>query len=420
MPERKTIKLGGEKRRKKYRWLKDISEEGGFSKVVLVQQQGRFRSKQQYVMKIITVKGEEDTRKERKKAKRLYNRPVPMNLIQREIDLLAMAQGSRHVVQFKEAFYVENSKGTAKVFVVMDYVPITLADMVYTRAIYLEDLQAIAVELLKALQHLRQLRIVHGDVNPANILLSADGYLKLCDFGAANIVPEEGLKTPSQLRGSLPFLAPEALYKDMEINESADIWALGIVMYAVLYRGGLPPGYEAGAWFNKLNWEKYAESDEVYFNHLLAFKRKPPYANPERSKGPGEDPSIETRSFRDQVNESKSEEVKIQMFENYESFVRRCLVPKPKHGVKDAVFLVRPPKGRTIKHTVEVSREDLRDRAGIDELFKHDFLQVPVKSERDVTVRTQLTELFLQLDKERKARNNRKSSFSTTTTVQNY
>jgi hypothetical protein len=106
-----------------------------------------------------------------------------------------------------------------------------------------------AAETLKALEYAhaklgdngRPLGIVHRDVSPSNILLSARGEVKLFDFG---IVKAEGRVTKTQhgvVKGNVSFMSPEQA-RGTEVDARADLFSLGLVMYYcltgdVLYHG---------------------------------------------------------------------------------------------------------------------------------------------------------------------------------------
>ncbi|HVV50163.1 MAG TPA: serine/threonine-protein kinase, partial [Polyangia bacterium] len=87
----------------------------------------------------------------------------------------------------------------------------------------------------------RPLGIVHRDVSPSNILLSARGEVKLFDFG---IVKAEGRVTKTQhgvVKGNVSFMSPEQA-RGADVDGRADLFSLGLVLYycltgEVLYRG---------------------------------------------------------------------------------------------------------------------------------------------------------------------------------------
>ncbi|CAJ1407329.1 unnamed protein product [Effrenium voratum] len=88
---------------------------------------------------------------------------------------------------------------------------------------------------LSALQHLHDLGIVHGDVKPGNILVAnGGGRVVLADLGLAQQIPEGKSEVPL-IGGSLGYLAPECL-EEKVYRKSSDIFALGAVMYLLLFR----------------------------------------------------------------------------------------------------------------------------------------------------------------------------------------
>ncbi|XP_004697659.1 testis-specific serine/threonine-protein kinase 5-like [Echinops telfairi] len=93
-------------------------------------------------------------------------------------------------------------------------------------------------QLVSAVAHCHSSGIVHRDLKCENILLDEQGLLKLTDFGFANC---SGLKNAllSTFCGSVAYTAPEILMSKKYAGERADLWSLGVILYAMV-TGKLP------------------------------------------------------------------------------------------------------------------------------------------------------------------------------------
>ena len=79
--------------------------------------------------------------------------------------------------------------------------------------------------------------LVHGDLKPRNVRLTAAGEIKILDFGIAKALSLSRKVTRNDF-GSLPYLSPERL-DSTEVDAHADLWALGVILYELL--SGAPP-----------------------------------------------------------------------------------------------------------------------------------------------------------------------------------
>lgn len=99
----------------------------------------------------------------------------------------------------------------------------------------------LCIEVLRALAYFHQARtrsgrplgLVHGDVNPANVFISAEGEVKLGDFGVAkargmNIGPGDGY-----MAGKLRYMSPEQT-RGESLTGAADLFAVGIMLHELL------------------------------------------------------------------------------------------------------------------------------------------------------------------------------------------
>jgi serine/threonine-protein kinase len=104
----------------------------------------------------------------------------------------------------------------------------------------------VLAEICEGLAHLHGLGWVHGDLKPDNVLMMADGSVRLSDFGLA--VELEGTHAYIPPVGTPDYLPPERWNaplgeQGVTIRPSTDIWAFGLVIHQVFAKGALPfPG----------------------------------------------------------------------------------------------------------------------------------------------------------------------------------
>jgi eukaryotic-like serine/threonine-protein kinase len=113
----------------------------------------------------------------------------------------------------------------------------------------LQDVRAIARQLIDALEAAHDASIVHRDLKPANIKVRDDGTVKILDFGLARaLTPDAGsgiqdaANSPTltaratqmgMIIGTAAYMAPEQA-RGKVVDRRADIWAFGVVMYEML------------------------------------------------------------------------------------------------------------------------------------------------------------------------------------------
>ena len=105
---------------------------------------------------------------------------------------------------------------------------------------------AIAADVAEALFHAHQRGVIHRDVKPGNVLLSADGRTRLVDFGIAHSLADASarLTTTGTVIGTLYSMAPEQLVGG-PITPRTDLYGLGAVLHESLT--GRPPYAESTA-----------------------------------------------------------------------------------------------------------------------------------------------------------------------------
>ena len=130
-------------------------------------------------------------------------------------------------------------------FLVMEYVEGATVGKVLEQG-PMEPLRAIriAIDVARALEEAAARGVVHRDIKPDNILLTADGRVKVTDFGIARQEGGTGLTSAGRFVGTAEYAAPEQA--GGEADHRTDIYALGATLYCML--AGHPPFQSSNVW----------------------------------------------------------------------------------------------------------------------------------------------------------------------------
>ena len=108
--------------------------------------------------------------------------------------------------------------------------------------------KAIVRDMMLALKHCHEHGVVHGDVNPANFMISTMGRIQLGDFGLATACPsllrhdddmgrserKDGEKLPTHALCAINYRAPEIFLGETFAHPSQDIWGAGLILCELL------------------------------------------------------------------------------------------------------------------------------------------------------------------------------------------
>ncbi|HLI16430.1 MAG TPA: Stk1 family PASTA domain-containing Ser/Thr kinase [Acidimicrobiales bacterium] len=105
----------------------------------------------------------------------------------------------------------------------------------------LDPVQAasIASDIARALAYAHRHGVVHRDVKPGNVLITADGQVKVTDFGIARAMGSDEQVTQTGLvMGTATYFSPEQA-QGLEVDGRSDVYSLGVVLYEMVT--GRPP-----------------------------------------------------------------------------------------------------------------------------------------------------------------------------------
>lgn len=130
-------------------------------------------------------------------------------------------------------------------FMVMQYVEgETLAARIQRKALELKEALGFAVPMADALAEAHSRGIIHRDIKPQNVMITARGQAKILDFGLAKVVTDKGVldgEVETQtfsteagvIVGTLPYMSPEQV-KGKALDARSDIFSFGTILYEMI------------------------------------------------------------------------------------------------------------------------------------------------------------------------------------------
>lgn len=161
--------------------------------------------------------------------------------VERELRILNRVK-HENVIRLIEVFRREQKN---KLYVVMEFCMGSiqqLLDTAHENRLSNDECHRYFVDLMKGLEYLHSVGIVHKDIKPANLLVSLDFTLKISDFGVAEELPLYQKDDLCQLvQGTPKFQAPELVSGNTECYSgfASDIWSCGVTLYNMI--SGLYP-----------------------------------------------------------------------------------------------------------------------------------------------------------------------------------
>jgi tetratricopeptide (TPR) repeat protein/predicted Ser/Thr protein kinase len=113
-----------------------------------------------------------------------------------------------------------------------------------------DDVIAIATQMLRGLEALHAMKAIHRDIKPENVLIASDGTVKLADFGLARGLDDEQSRsiTGTAIVGTVEYISPEQAL-GQQLDPRSDLFSFGVTLYQML-TGQLP--FESSSSFGSL------------------------------------------------------------------------------------------------------------------------------------------------------------------------
>ncbi len=182
----------------------------------------------------------------------VLHREVALKVVKKDSNLdIATSQNLLHEARASSSLAHPNictiyevGETNGELYIVMELVQgRSLRDLCGDIGLAPESVLRYGVQIASALARAHDKGIIHRDLKSANIVVTAEGLVKVLDFGLAKRIGSDvsqqdttwildSIREPSRVSGTLTYMAPEVL-RGEGADYRSDLWALGVVLYEV-------------------------------------------------------------------------------------------------------------------------------------------------------------------------------------------
>lgn len=175
-------------------------------------------TKQVYAIKVLNLDSDEDEVED----------------VQREVQFLASMKQTPNITHYYGSYLKDTT-----LWIIIEYCAGgSLRTLLRPGKIDEKYIGIIMREVLIALKYIHKDNVIHRDIKAANVLITNEGHVKLCDFGVAAQLNQSSLKRQT-MAGTPYWMAPEVIMEGVSYDTKVDIWSLGITTYEIAT--GNPP-----------------------------------------------------------------------------------------------------------------------------------------------------------------------------------
>lgn len=182
------------------------------------------KTKQVYAIKVLNLDSDEDEVED----------------VQREVQFLSSMKQIPNITHYYGSYLKDT-----KLWIIIEYCAGgSLRTLLRPGRIDEKYIGVIMREVLIALKYIHKDNVIHRDIKAANVLITNEGHVKLCDFGVAAQLNQSHSRRQT-MAGTPYWMAPEVIMEGVYYDTKVDIWSLGITTYEIAT--GNPPYCEVEA-----------------------------------------------------------------------------------------------------------------------------------------------------------------------------